>query len=56
MSAASMGAKQEEVDENEGDESVVTEESIKETNKEKKKDNKEKVLCFIYFMTLTAVK
>lgn len=55
MSAASTGAKQE-VDENEGDESVVTEESIKETNKEKKKDNKEKVLCFIYFMTLTAVK
>lgn len=56
MSAASTGAKQEEVDENEGDESVVTEESIKETNKEKKKDNKEKVQCFIYFMTLTAVK
>lgn len=55
MSAASTGAKQEEVDENEGDESVVTEESIKETNKEKKKDNKEKVR-FIYFMTLTAVK
>lgn len=54
MSAASTGAKQE-VDENEGDESVVTEESIKETNKEKKKDNKEKVR-FIYFMTLTAVK
>ena len=55
MNAASTGAKQEEGDEKEGAKSVLTEEIAKETNKDEKKDNKDKVQCFVYCMTLAII-
>ena len=55
MSAASTGAKQEEGDAKEEEENDIKDDSTKQTDKEKKKDAKQKVQCIASCMTFTAI-